>query len=124
MAKFVADYKDVDPESRVSEVKQRLETEQRRQKEVADAAAKNKARAELKAKLTEYEFQIGWCERRAVGAREVIAREEEIGRISGFGNKKIMREAGKQIVSCSRNNPQLYADYKRLGGGKAYKDTQ
>lgn len=124
MAKFVADYKDVDPESRVPEVKLRLETEQRRQKEAADAAARDKARADLKAKLTEYEFQIGWCKRRTVAAREVIAREEEIGRISGFVNKKIMREAGEQIVSCSRNNPQLYADYKRLGGVKAYAEIQ
>lgn len=124
MSKFVADYKDNDPELKVPEVRARLEAEQRRQKELADAAARDKARADLKAKLTEYEFQIGWCKRRTVAAREVIAREEEIGRISGFVNKKIMREAGEQIVSCSRNNPQLYADYKRLGGVKAYADIQ
>lgn len=124
MSKFVADYKDNDPELKVPEVRARLEAEQRRQKELADAAAQDKARADLKAKLTEYEFQIGWCKRRTVEAREVIAREEEIGRISGFVNKKTMREAGEQIVSCSRNNPQLYADYRRLEGIKAYADIR
>lgn len=58
-----------------------------------------------------------------MSAREIIAREEETSRIYGFVNEKL-REDGELIVSCSRNNPQLNADYKRLGRGKAYEGIQ
>ena len=75
-------------------------------------------------KLVEYERQIIWCKRRTEAAREVIAREEEIGRISGFVNKKIMREAGESIVSCASNNPKLFAEYKQLGGRRTYQELK
>ena len=124
MKAFITEYRENDPENKVQLVRGLLEAQVQRQQDEARAAAKLKAAEELPLKLVEYERQIIWCKRRTEAAREVIAREEEIGRISGFVNKKIMREAGESIVSCASNNPKLFAEYKQLGGRRTYQELK
>ncbi|MGC4397631.1 hypothetical protein [Hydrogenophaga sp. T2] len=124
MLAFIEDYRDNDPEGKVPGVRRRLDEEMQRQRDLEAAETKRKEAEELQSQLAEIERDIIWCKRRTQAARQVIAREEEIGRISGFVNKRLMREAGEQIVACEENNPKRFAEYQRRGGRKSYAQLQ
>jgi len=124
MLAFIEDYRDNDPEGKVPGVRRRLDVEMQRQRELEAVETKRKEAEALQSQLAEIERDIIWCKRRTQAARQVIAREEEIGRISGFVNKRVMREAGEQIVACEENNPKRFAEYQRRGGRKSYAQLQ
>jgi hypothetical protein len=64
------------------------------------------------------EQQIIDCKRRMSASEKTIETEKEIGRVSGYVNKLVLRRAGEDIVSCRKSIPEDFATYRRLGGKK------
>lgn len=68
--------------------------------------------------LSELEGQILHCLNITNQAKTSIERENKIGQVSGYVNKKVLREAGEVIVMCQENIPKIYAEYRKKGGLK------
>ncbi len=113
---FIADYQGDDPDGKIGLAKVRLEEAQRTAQAHAQAQEAEKA-AQQKAKaLSDKEHEIVVCQRETERAERAIAREQQVGRVSGYVNKMTLREAGEMIVFCQEKIPKAYAEYKRLGG--------
>jgi hypothetical protein len=69
--------------------------------------------------MQELERQIVLCKRSSEAARQAIARENEVGRISGYVNKRKLHEAGDWILSCQEQIKRQYGQYRQAGGKKA-----
>jgi hypothetical protein len=69
--------------------------------------------------MQELERQIVLCKRSSEAARQAIARENEVGRISGYVNKRKLHEAGDWILSCQEQIKRQYSQYRQAGGKKA-----
>jgi hypothetical protein len=112
---FVDDYANDDPDGRLPDVRRRLALEQQKAK-----AEQEQRAAQLKVKdMQELERQIVLCKRSSEAARQAIARENEVGRISGYVNKRKLHEAGDWILSCQEQIKRQYGQYRQAGGKKA-----
>lgn len=122
--RFIADYEHDDVGKKVPEVRMRLAQERQAEADAAKALARQKAVEDGTKRLSELERKIIWCKRESAAARRAIEQENEIGRVSGFVNKRRLHDAGQTIVFCDRNTPSEFAEYKRLGGKRAYADLR
>lgn len=110
-ATFIATYDTNDLEGLIPSAKIKLAESERREA-IQSAALKKQS------ELDEMERQIRYCVNVTARAQDAIERENKIGQVSGYVNKKILREAGETIVMCRENNPRIYAEYRRKGGVK------
>jgi hypothetical protein len=113
---FISDYANDDPDAKLPAARRRLVEEQRKAATEAKRVADDNATNEKAKNLSELERQIIWCKRESVSARQTIEHENKIGRVSGYVNKMVLRQAGEIIVSCDETMPRNFAQYKRLGG--------
>jgi len=112
---FIEDYAKDDPDGRLPDVRRRLVLAQRKAKEAQDQRM-----VELRAKeVVELERHIAGCKRSSDRARQAIQRENEIGRISGFVDKRKLHEAGDWILSCQDRIAGQYVQYREAGGKKS-----
>lgn len=116
---FISDYANDDPDIRLPAARRRLVDEQRKATVEAKRVADEKVANEKTKSLSEQEREIIWCKRQSVSAREAIDHENQIGRVSGYVNKMILRQAGEIIVSCNESMPKNFGEYTRLGGKKS-----
>lgn len=116
---FLQEYAHYDPDGRLPEVRRRLAYEERKAR-AADSKVADQGVTAIKAKqLQELEVQIANCKRTATGAQRAIERENEIGRISGFVDKRRLHDAGNWIMSCQEQIQRQYGQYRQAGGKKA-----
>lgn len=108
---FIAAYGTNDLEGLVPSAKTKLAESERREAIQSEALKKQN-------ELDEMERQIRYCVNMTARAQDAIDRENKIGQVSGYVNKKILREAGETIVMCRENNPKIYAEYRKKGGIK------
>lgn len=121
---FIADYRGDDPDGKIGLAKVRLEEAQRTAQALAQAQEAEKAAQQKAKSLAEKERQIAYCHREIELAEKAIAREQQVGRVSGYVNKMTLREAGEMIVFCQEQIPKAYAEYKRLGGTKSLRELR
>lgn len=121
---FIADYQGDDPDGKIGFAKVRLEEAQRTAQAHAQAQETEKAAQQKAKSLAEKERQIAYCHRETELAEKAIAREQQVGRVSGYVNKMTLREAGEMIVFCQEQIPKAYAEYKRLGGTKSLRELR
>ena len=121
---FIADYRGDDPDGKIGPAKVRLEEAQRIAQAQAQAQDAEKAAQQKAKSLAEKERQIAYCHRETEVAEKAIAREQQVGRVSGYVNKMTLREAGEIIVFCQEQIPKAYAEYKRLGGTKSLNELR
>ena len=110
-ASLISEFSMNDLEGLLPLAKTKLADAERRE---AAESSKSKKNAELE----EFERQIRYCVKMTAQAEETIERENQIGRVSGYVNKAILRQAGETIVMCRENNPKIYAEYQSKGGRK------
>ncbi len=87
-----------------------------------DRAAEQKAWEDSQPKLTDLqasERSIREMKARIASAQRMIDQEQEVGRVSGFVDKKKLYDYGQMIVFTRRGLASEYARYRRLGGRKA-----
>lgn len=116
---FIADYSSDDPDGRLPSARRRLAEEQRIVAAEAKKEKDQKIADEKSRTLNELERQILWCKRQSINAQQAIDRENQIGRVSGYVNKIVLRQAGEVIVSCNESIPKNFGEYKQLGGKKS-----
>lgn len=121
---FIADYQDDDPDGKIGLAKMRLEEAQRLAQAHAQAQEAEKAAQQRAKALSDREHEIVVCQRETERAERAIAREQQVGRVSGYVNKMTLREAGEMIVFCQERVPKTYAEYKRLGGTKSLSELR
>lgn len=111
-AAFIATYDTNDLEGLIPTARIKLAESSQREAIQSDALKKQ-------VELDEMERQIRYCVNMTARAKDAIERENKIGQVSGYVNKKILREAGETIVMCRENNPRIYAEYRKKGGTKS-----
>lgn len=116
---FIADYVYNDPDRKLPEARRRLNEEQRKSAALLKKTADEKAAGDKILVLTELERRIVSCKHEIASAKQVIDRENQIGQVSGYVNKLLLRQAGETIVLCNESIPTRFAEYKRLGGARA-----
>ena len=104
LRRFVGIYRSNDPAELIGTAQSRLAA-----LEAKESTAKALAAAEQK---------IVSCKRMTKVANQAIAREQQIGAVSGYVDKAKLHAAGDYIVSCQSILPAAYVEYKRLGGAK------
>lgn len=116
---FITDYANNDPDGKLPEARRLLASENRRVAAEAKKVADERSASEKAKSIADLERQIIWCKRQSSSAQQAIDRENKIGRISGYVNKLVLRQAGEIIASCDESIPQNFAEYKRIGGMKS-----
>jgi len=124
IAKFIDDYQSDDPDGLIPEARKRLAVERARVAAIAKVQKQERADEKQKRLVQELELDLIRCSRSSQNAEASIERENEIGSVSGFVNKRVLREAGETIVLCRQLRPRVYEEYRRAGGRRALSELQ
>lgn len=115
---FIAEYETKDFDGLIPEAKKRLVVALKNEK-LEQVRLDRERIAKLKSEeIEKFANQIINCNRLMEQAYRAIEREHEIGRISGYENKQVLRDAGEMIVGCRRIVTQAYENYRNRGGTK------
>lgn len=105
LQQFILTYKEADRAGLVDAATEKLEAARRSQGSVDNVS--NLANA------------IRSCRRQIGLAEKTIDREKQIASVSGTQNLSLLHQAGDTIVSCRQAIPNIYASYRKAGGGLA-----
>lgn len=129
LAAFIAKYENNDPSGIVPAAKKRLsqlqkqeqaEQERRNREMIAEQERRNLEiiAAQKHRELENLASRIVWCNHQTLSAHQTIDREREIGQVSGYENKLLLRQAGEIIVGCRDSVGRDYDAYRKKGGMK------